>query len=49
MDDMTLRRVQLGVRLAEVEGVLQALRRLTRGQGLVSTGRMPSLPCEWEG
>ncbi|KAF8553821.1 hypothetical protein OG21DRAFT_1192591 [Imleria badia] len=48
MDDTILRRVQLGVRLAEVEGVLQALQRLTQGQGLVSTGPTPSL-CEWEG
>ena len=46
-DDTTLRHVQLNVRLAEVEGVLQALQRLTQGQGLVSTGRTPSL-CEWE-
>jgi len=48
MDDTTLRHVQLSVRLAEVEGVLQALQPLTQGQGLVSIGRTPSL-CEWEG
>ncbi|KAH0834815.1 platelet-activating factor acetylhydrolase [Lanmaoa asiatica] len=48
MDDTTLRHVQLRVRLAEVEGVLQALQRLTQGQGLISTGLTSSL-CEWEG
>lgn len=48
VDDTTLRRVQLGVRLAEVEGVLQALQRLTEGRGLILTGQTPPL-CEWEG
>ena len=47
MDDTTLRHAQLDVRLVEVEGVLQALQRLTQGQGLVETGPTPSL-CDWE-
>lgn len=46
MDDTTLRHVQLDVRLAEVDGVLRVLQRLTRRQGLVSTKLTPSL-CEW--
>ena len=48
MDDMMLRHVQLGVRLAEVDGILLALRQLMQGQGRVSTGPTSS-PYEWDG
>lgn len=48
MDDTRLRRVQLGIRLAEVDGMLGALQRLPQGQPLVSTGLTPLL-YGWEG
>ncbi|KIJ63183.1 hypothetical protein HYDPIDRAFT_168739 [Hydnomerulius pinastri MD-312] len=47
-DDATLRHVQLEVRLAELEGIIEALRRLARGEPLVLTGQT-GLSRDWSG